>query len=363
MKYKIRIYAVLLMLAVPGILSVVFPGLSGDSKIELRKLQELPSFPKTEADFASWPRQFDQFASDRFPLRSDLIEVVSNILCSFDVSISPEVFIGSEGWLYLNKNSNVLKESRGVAKLAPTEVAQWTEKYIQRKRELERRGMEMLLVIVPNKHNVYPQYMPAWNFAVGPTITDQILSQLDLHQTTGIVDLRSSLREKAKTELIYGRYNTHWNDRGAYFGYLEIIKNIPSANQIPLEQLTFEKRQVIGDLSRLISQPEWTEESQVLNMQKSNLEFKTDGIASGEYENLSIGFATETSLSDLPSAIFLCDSFTGSYLYKYLAPSFHRALFIHHQSMGIDHQKLVDDFRPNYVVYIIVERLIPYRLD
>ena len=362
MKYKIRVYTALLILAFPGFLSVVFPMLSGDSKIELRKLQDFPSFPKTQDEFASWPSQFDQFASDRFPLRTDLIEVSSNILCTLDTSISPAVFFGSEGWLYLNKGSNVLSESRGVAKLTPVEVAQWTEKYIQRKKELEERGVEMLLVIVPNKHTIYPQFMHEWNFAVGPTITDQIVSQLDVHQTTGIIDLRSSLKEKAKTELIYGRYNTHWNDRGAYFGYLEIIKNIPSANQIPLEQLTFEKRQVIGDLSRLISQPEWTEESQVLNISKSKLEFKTDGVAGGGYEALSKGFVTETQFADLPSAVFLCDSFTDSYLYKYLAPSFHRALFIHHQTMHINHLKLVDEFQPNYVVYIIVERLIPYRL-
>jgi alginate O-acetyltransferase complex protein AlgJ len=361
MKYKIRVYAALLVLAIPAILSVVFPMLSGDSKIELRKLQDFPSFPKTQAEFGSWPRQFDQFASDRFPLRTDLIEISSNILCSFDTSISPEVFIGSEGWLYLNKDSNVLTESRGVAKLTPAEVAQWTEKYIQRKEQLRERGVEMLLVIVPNKHTIYPQFMPEWNFAVGPTITDQIVSQLDEHQTTGIIDLRSSLKEKAKTELIYGRYNTHWNDRGAYFGYREIIKNIPSAKQILHEQLIFEKKQVTGDLSRLISQPEWNEESQVLNMKKSNLVIKKDLRASGPYD-LVKGFTTETSHPDLPSAIFLCDSFTGTYLYKYLAPSFHRALFIHHQSMGIQHQKLVDEYQPNYVVYIIVERLIPYRL-
>lgn len=362
MKYKIRVYAALLILAFPGFLSVVFPMLSGDSKIELRKLQDFPSFPKTQAEFGGWPRQFDQFASDRFPLRTDLIEISSNILCAFDTSISPEVFIGSEGWLYLNKDSNVLSESRGVAKLTPVEVAQWTEKYIQRKEQLRERGVEMLLVIVPNKHTVYPQFMHEWNFAVRPTITDQIVSQLDEHQTTGIIDLRSSLREKAKTELIYGRYNTHWNDRGAYFGYREIIKNIPSAKQIPHEQLIFEKKQVTGDLSRLISQPEWTEESQVLNMNESNLEFNTDGHIGGSYNKLTNGFVTETTTPDLPSALFLCDSFTGSYLYKYLAPSFHRALFIHHESMGIDHQKLVDELQPNYVVYIIVERLIPYRL-
>ena len=115
-------------------------------------------------------------------------------------------------------------------------------------------------------------------------------------------------------------------------------------NQIPHEQLTFEKRQVTGDLSRLISQPEWTEESQVLNMNESNLEFKTDGHIAGDLTISSpMALLPRRRLPDLPSALFLCDSFTGSYLYKYLAPSFHRALFIHHQSMGIDHQKLVDE--------------------
>ena len=63
MKYKIRVYTALLILAFPGFLSVVFPMLSGDSKIELRKLQDFPSFPKTQDEFASWPSQFDQFGS------------------------------------------------------------------------------------------------------------------------------------------------------------------------------------------------------------------------------------------------------------------------------------------------------------
>ncbi|MCX2979743.1 hypothetical protein EYC98_02570 [Halieaceae bacterium IMCC14734] len=361
MKYKIRIYVAILLLSFPAFLTVVYPSLSGDSRVELRELQNIPSLPTGFWTLRRWPSQFDQFTSDRFPFRTDLIRFIGNIFYTMDISISPEVLIGSQGWLFLRKTSDVLDESRGVKTLAPSQVTAWAASYIHRKEQLQEQGIELLLVIVPNKHTIYPQFMGKSNFLVGPTITDQIVAKLDEFQTEGIVDLRSVLREKAKSEQIYGRYNTHWNDRGAYFGYREIIKNIPNSHQILEEQLNFQSGQVVGGLTRLIGQSELTEESQVLIGDESNPSFEFNALA--QKENFrTTGFITETTLTHLPRAIFLCDSNTDQYLYKYLAPSFHEALFVHHKGMKFD-QEPIDSFQPNYVVYIIVERLIPYSLD
>ncbi len=360
MKYRTRLFVALLVLSFPAFLTLVFPGLSGSSNTELRALQDFPGLPTDFSTFRKWPGQFDKFTADRFPFREDIIRVIGKHLYSMGISISPDVFIGSRGWLFLKRDSDVLDESRGIRNLTATEVNEWAKTYKGRREQLQKQGIELLLVLVPNKHTVYPQFMPKWNFPVGRTITDQIVSELHALQTEGVIDLRGTLKEHARSELVYGRYNSHWNDRGAYFGYQEIIKNIPDALQLGEQQIQFEPRRVFGDLSRLIGQVDLTEKSQALNIPRSELPFSFDTPAR-QMNFYTSGFRTETSLSHLPSALFLCDSFTSDYLYQYLAPSFHKALFVHHKGMEFN-QELIASFKPDYVVYIIVERLIPYKL-
>ena len=359
MKQTVKLYVVLLLLSVPALLTICFPGLSGSSNIEHRNLQDMPKFPDKYSDIERWPQQFDQFTSDRFPFRGGLIRYFGEIFYQMGLSISPEVMMGSHDWLFLsNKNADVLDKSRGITVLSPAELDAWAEGYIRRRDYLLSHGIKLLFVFVPDKHAIYSEFLHPWNFAVGPTITDQIVQELGRRNVDGIVDLREILKEKARTDQVYGRYDTHWNDLGAYFAYQEIMKSIPDAHQVAREDLVFYKGER-GELSRLIGYPGLKEESLMLDMKRSNLAYDHDKVP-GARQYMREGWTSRTASPELPSALFLIDSFTEEFMYKYLAPSFNEALFMHHQGMQFD-RELIERFSPNYVVYMIVERGVPTR--
>lgn len=361
MKYKFRVYIVLSMLFLPALLILYYPSLSGESKIEFRELQNIPGLPSNFQDARHWPRDFDRFTSDRFPFREQLISVAGELFHNAGLSISPEVFIGSDGWLFLRRNGDVLDESRGIKRLDAEQLQAWADRYVGRRDFLLGLGIETLLVIAPNKHTIYPQYLLDRNFQVNETITDQIFSELGRRGVEGIIDLRALLKDKSNSESVYGRYNTHWNDRGAYFAYQAIIGRLPGAHELQNDALVFKKGQVRGDLSRLIGNADWTEESMILDVSNIGLFFEHDPNDKA-MNYMEDGWTSKTSLTKTPRVLFLCDSFTIDYLYKYLGPSFREASFRYHDGMKL-HGSIIEKFKPDYVVYIVAERLIPYSLN
>jgi len=78
--------------------------------------------------------------------------------------------------------------------------------------------------------------------------------------------------------------------------------------------------------------------------------FRTDGVI------------VETTRETAPAALVLCDSFVGGANEKFLQESFSKTIFLHHQRMSFD-PVMVEKFSPDLVIYVVVERLIPFTLD
>ena len=184
------------MLLVPAFLSIFFPHLGGDSNLELRKLKDFPSFPKSIREAYNWPRHFNQFATDRFPFRTFIVSMVSKSLIPFGFSVSDEVLIGRDQWLFLRKNSDILNEYRGVVTLSDFEVKTWVNNFVKRKMQIEAKGSKVYFIIIPNKHSVYPNKLPRYISIVGETIAGKIIKALNHKNVSGVIDLRATLREK-----------------------------------------------------------------------------------------------------------------------------------------------------------------------
>jgi len=359
----IKVYLMFFLLFMPAHLSIFFPQLSGNSKTELRKLQDFPELPNSLISAFRWPRRFDQFASDRFPFRSNFIHNVSKSFYKIGLSISQEVIIGENGWLFLRKTSNVLNEHRGTVRLSTTGLNNWVKVFIAKKNEIERLGSNLYLIIIPNKHTIYKNQLPIHHSVVGQNITDQLLNALKEQKVNQIIDLRPTLLMNNSNQRLYDKYNTHWNDKGAYIGYKEIMNRIDPLQDIPrltLKDISFQKIVRSGDLARLIgnlSLKETTIEAEILNsaiLQRQNFENKN------KYKIKEWISISKHSRS--PVAICFCDSFVNLRLYKFLEQSFSKTIFKHHNSMVYD-KKLIEKYKPEYVFYILAERLIPYKLE
>jgi hypothetical protein len=105
--------------------------------------------------------------------------------------------------------------------------------------KLRAEGVALLVVIVPNKNTIYPEYMPDEIPVMGDVSRfDQIVQYMAAHGATRILDLRSALLAARQTRQVYYAMDSHWNEYGAFIGYQEIItalkKDFPALQARPL---------------------------------------------------------------------------------------------------------------------------------
>jgi len=359
MKRNLSLYLILsIILLTPSVLTSFFP--DNSALIELRPIQDFPSLPKNLLEINSWPGRFNTYVEDHFILRGFLINKKSKILYDHGISISKDVLLGQNGWLFLSKDDEINKY-RGIKKLSNDEANNWIKVMSSHFDFLEENGINCWLIIVPNKSTVYARYLPNWVSKVGPSYTDVLVQKLKEQKDIKWIDLRPLLIEAATKNQVYDKYETHWNDHGSYIAYQYIIQRINKEvrlSPVPENNITFKKNNVSGDLAELLSLNKFlTEDTEVAELLKTKV-FKKIGIQDW-LSFQKYGFATVASNSPC-RAVILSDSF-GLKMAKYFQETFSYAYFKHHNEMDFD-KELILQQHPDIMLLIIVERYLPSKL-
>ena len=121
----------------------------------------------------------------------------------------------------------------------------------------EARCIAYIFVVVPDKHTVYAEHMPAWVNRIEPrTRLDQLSARVADVPRLAFIDLRQALISAKAVHQVYYQHDTHWNDFGAFAGYREIMRYtrvfFPEAPVIASDQIAFESRTMEGDLARML---------------------------------------------------------------------------------------------------------------
>ncbi len=87
-----------------------------------------------------------------------------------------------------------------------------------------RRGKRLAILLIPDKTQVYDEYMPSYdvrdNYKRVQRLTDFITQTSDVPMAYPLSEMKA-----AKSEYrVYTKYDTHWNDAGAYIGYQALLK-------------------------------------------------------------------------------------------------------------------------------------------
>lgn len=144
------------------------------------------------------------------------------------------VITGQNGWLFFAEQK-MIEHYLGTAKFTPEQLRAWQILLEKRRDWLAARGIQYLFVIPPDKHNIYPEELPAWLQTIAPTNRETKLDQFEKymqeHSTVAILDLRRPLIAAKATAPIYLQKDTHWNVFGAFVACQEVIKTL--ARQFP----------------------------------------------------------------------------------------------------------------------------------
>jgi len=297
--------------------------------------------PALKADLASANAYFDRvrggFLEKHFGFRGLLIKwynYVDAYVLASTFSSSP-VVVGKDNWLFLSQDGpdrNILEDFRTSPPL-PEENMRWImDDLVARRDWLAERGIKYLVVVAPNKNTVYPEKLPGgFEKATDNSQLDQLLRYIKENSTLDVVDLSPALFAEKKKHQIFYATDSHWNARGGYVGYREIMKALeryyPDMKAAPREQFAeVVYRGLPGDLAFMLGLQDQLPEERLLYVSKHDARGAvSDAPADPHY--FQPPQASEIKGSNLPRALFFHDSFFWE-LMPFLAEHFSRADYI-----------------------------------
>ena len=332
--------------------------------LEQRAPVAFPPRPHMREALQAWPQAFDRWLHDRSGLRSALVFAGSWIEVNLlGQSTNPDVVLGRDGWLFY-AGDRAFEQLRGRDLFTPAQLDHWIDRMQQRRDWLAARGIAFLIVFVPNKERVYPEFLPA---SVGEPAAVSRPMQLarrlrERHSDLPLLDLTATLVAAKQRTQVYARYDTHWSGSGAFDGYQAIMQRLqpmlPSLQPLRADQMenvaiTYPAHQL--DLQRMLGLG-WAGHGETLDVpllrdepawQTRREDLQGDG---GDRMRLT------STRSEAPTSLWLSDSFAGA-LAVYLNHTFRRATLVPHRGLRFD-RALIEAERPDVVVYEVVERFI-----
>jgi len=355
--------ALIILIICPVILFLLFGKYIHSENNENRALKEMPAF--SVFDISSYPSEFEAFFEDNLPFKNSLVLVNSYINYKvFKTSNSPNVIVGRDGWLFYkgaqNFGENPVADYQGSNLYTDAELEIIAENMQAAKEALESRGIKFTLLLIPNKERVYDKYMPAsYGEAAQNNRMEQVADYLVRNTDIRVVNITEELKEYAESPgngRIYYKYDTHWNHTGAYI-----------AAQIMGRELGFELPDISSLTENLVDAPSMDLAVQ-LSMQSVLNEGKIavyEGFTDRNIKSTTNEAVTEFNFRDISAdaggekLLILGDSFSGT-LGRYMSAGYEETYAIFNNNYTA---KILDEYKPDVVVFETVERFIDKMLS
>jgi len=204
---------------------------------------------KTEVEFPeefhieSYTRQLEAYYDDNAPFRSTLIswkQTLSSALEKVyqehllgrltrliygpdsDDFLAPQlvgdiVLLGRDNWLFYAGDDSI-SYYRGTNVLAQEQMADCLDQMVQLQKLCNEKEIQLQFIILPNKEQVYSEYMPSYVIEDNYKRTDRFVDYVREHSEVPILYPLQELRQAAPQWQTYHQYDTHWNHAGAYIG-------------------------------------------------------------------------------------------------------------------------------------------------
>lgn len=334
-------------------------------------LQE-PKFELNNID--GFVKEYEAFYAENFNFRSTLIRFLGYFeLESFQISSVPsEVIPGKNHWFFEMKSAANYK---GLNAFSNDELSRLRKELEKRTAWAAKRGIKYYVAIVPNKMNVYPEYLPSQIISVTDNKRYDQFVKLNAPPYCNVIDVRKNiLLHKNDEHELYQRTDDHWNDLGAYFGYEGIVNRVkadfPDVYCIPKDSFIIETKLTTGSLARMLNVEEKYQEK-FISLQKRNGTTAYDGplrnyerppqISDWDFQIIKINDSGK-----FRKCLFIRDSFTFL-MVKYFQESFHESVFIHDEWKYRMREDLLINEKPDIVLNIILEteihKLLEYPME
>lgn len=274
-------------------------------------------------------------------------------------STSPDVTIGSDGWLFFN---DTLADYRKDNLYTQEDLERIRQDVLYTQNYLAEQGIDFILFISPNKATIYGEHMPRHiETQPGPSRTEQLVDYLQSTTDVTILYPKDHLLQ-AKSSYpdlpLYLHNDTHWNYLGGYFATLPLLEtlNVPI---VPFESITctainepifFWSGYDLADMLELSHV--LTQDTNYRLEGYSSATVTYDGDATQDRDIFYSCVRTQSDAQDGRKVFVARDSF-GQSMTPYLAAAFQNVIFQHHRTLS---RSQIEAEQPDVLIYQIVER-------
>lgn len=221
---KLILLAFALMIVIP-IATTSFSG--GEvSEQEKRMLAEIPSTEDLAARLFN--REFmddtENWLNDHIGKRNGCRSVYAMIMYhGLNLSTSKDVVLGRDGYCYFTKNNN-LEIAKGTYEFSDKDIEAVRDQYKKAKAYYDARGTRFCLLLTPSKVSVYPEYLPFENDE--KTKKPVEIAEDAINDPDNVINVKDKLISSKDKGRLFFLTDSHWNQRGTYQAYTEILRKL-----------------------------------------------------------------------------------------------------------------------------------------
>jgi hypothetical protein len=316
----------------------------------LDQYKEVPNSKKLKSNSDKFTKIVQDY-NQKGSLKKELIAMNSILKYTIFKSASKneQVVIGEDNWLFYNSKVDFAWETFSNSNLLnklELDSVYWLHE--MRRKELEKKGVQYLISIWPDKNQICFSLLPKkMKIQVQGSISkcDQIIKHFSKNNNSwNIFSAKKSIKTHQKMNLFY-KLDTHWNERGAYYGYEAFMKHYfhvfeEMPNKIESFDIINETKNK-GDLIRLLGL------DSIINVSEIVPRFYYQG--KKMYSNID-HFQNYNSKKKLKVLFFTC-SFGGN-LKQFLSTHFAESHFLFQDY----NPQIVNQLKPDVVVVCKTER-------
>ena len=354
--YLITLFLSVLIL--PMIIYSIFGDFFDKNSYENRVFNEKPNLFLTKIE--NYTKNYEGYFNDHVPIRNEIIRLKNIIdIYFFKNSLRDEALLGKDDCLFdCWKSYNIMPSYIGTYRISQERLEAIKKRLLYFRDRLKENNIDFILMICPEKHFIYPEYMPDYVKRKNITnSTDIFIEYMRRNTDLDIIYLKDELIKYKNKYILYYKYDAHWNNLSGYIAYQYLMKYM-NKDFISLDDAYVKKLNKVNGLPKQISHD--------LNlgvMKKYQydvdylvLKYSTNNIIKYSSSNHNNYMYYESDSKDDRHIFVIRDSFSlvGNFC-NYLSLNFKESTFVHKDDFIFDD---LLNTSPDIVIYETLERYI-----
>lgn len=335
------------MITLPQIIYKIIP--KQENEISETENRMLSSKPKLElSTITEYPKNFDNYYNDHLPFRLNLRNFWATLNYNiFNTTVENGIIVGKNGWLFYRGDESI-EQAQGINKYTNEQKVELLEKLQAKLKSLNEMDIETYILILPNKENVYKDYLPKTiPIKEEKSKIEDLINYVEENSDIHIIYPKEELLQAKNIYQVYRKYDTHWNKIGSCIGTVALQSKIN-------EKFDFKISDFIINQNKEKEPRDLADSANLSNELYENIVYVDNFYDNIEY-NIEENEQYEEGNSDAKddrTVLFIGDSFRKN-MRDYFTRLYKRTIYVHRNNCN---RNMIEEIKPDIIVFEAVER-------